>query len=218
MMGLPAALLIVAAQASPAEAQAIAQNFERAWGAYLKCSSFPGGAIHKLPAAVTPEEGAKIVLKACAAERAAGRKAQNEMFGAVFPPDLAAKARANAEKADGEEMMALSIRAHRAGAALAACNNSEIAKLDAAVAPEAGAAAIFSACAAQRTAALKNQLALLEARPMNDEWSVAMIALLKAQIANDPKEVAAARDELANMIRMKRNGPPAPAPAMATPK
>jgi hypothetical protein len=210
MIILSAALLIVTAQASPAEAQAIAQNFERTWDAYLKCSTLPGGALDKLPATVTPEEGAKIILKACAAERAAGRKAQDEMFGAVFPPRLAAKARANAVKSDNERSMALAIRSRRAQAALTQCNNSHIAKLDAAVAPEAGAATIFSACAAQRAAVLKNQLALLQAKQMDDEWSVAMIAQAKAQIANDPKEVAAAKEEIANMILRKRNGPPAP--------
>lgn len=215
MVSLSAALLIVTAQAGPAEAQAIAQNFERAWEAYLKCSTFPGGVLDKLPATVTPEKGAKIVLKACAAERAAGRKAQDEMFGAVFPPDLAAKARANAKKNDSAKSMAFAIRARRAGGALTQCNNSQIAKLDAAVSAEAGAATIFSACAAQRAAVLKNQLAMLEARSMDDEWSFALIAQTKAQIANDPTEAAAAKDELANMIRMKRNGPPAPASAPA---
>ena len=214
MIILTTALLMMTAQgASVEEKKAASDASHRAQEAYSKCMYFPGGALAKLPATATPEEGAKIALKACDAERAKARELQGRQFALVFPPKDAAVARANALKGDSEKMVAGTIRLQRANAANDACIKGEIAKLAASVTPEEGAETIFKACAAQRTVALKAMLAQQQMRGMTDEWSRDIIEQYKAQIRNDKDEVIAAKEALGDRIRMSRKSPPAPKPA-----
>lgn len=204
MLGISAALLIAAAQApSPADVQAMAKDFDKAVTGYRECTD---AQIDKLPSTVPPEAGVKTVLAACAAQREVYRKTRYKVQGALFAPEVAAQARANSERGDSEKILAANIRSRRTEHALEACIDGQVAKLAASVTAEAAASKIYGACAKQRVAALKNQLALNELRAMKDEWSLATIAQQKAQIANDPDAVAVAKEELADLIAAKRQG------------
>lgn len=207
MISFSAALLIFAAPAlSPAEMQALEKASFLASQENQKCQN---AQIAKLPTA-TPEAVAAAIFSACAAEREANTQASNRSVDALFPPKVAAEMKKGLDRRT-EKRIASLIRVNRAMKANSDCVNSQVEKLAATVTPEAGASTIYSACATTREASLKTLITDFKESPSKmDEWKSALIAQFKAQIANDPREVAAAKEELADKIRQQRSKAKAP--------
>ncbi|HEY0112474.1 MAG TPA: hypothetical protein VGB59_04910 [Allosphingosinicella sp.] len=205
MLSLFAALLIVTASTQP-DTAALGLADNRASQAYAKCEQDQSAKL----AAATPEAAAKIILSACAPEREARERARDEFNSAMFTPDVVAELRADSQSQRTEKRIAATIRLQRANSTNQNCIKGEIEKLAATVAPEAGAATVFKACAAQRHAALKARVAWLEASSLKDEWQMALIKQYKAA-PTDKNEIAVAKKEIADAIRKQRGGTPAAA-------